>query len=312
MQRRLRAGDRVDGRFRVVERLAEGGTAEVFKARDPKRGRDVALKIQLSRTFEHTSDFQSYGGDIKHDFETLQLLSAVEGIPRAYHLGFHEERQYAVYELIHGKTLDEFARENWPLNAVYTACILDQLAQILDDIHRHGHVHRDVKPENAMIQPDGRIRILDLGAAISVDCEDSRQIRPCGTDGYSAPEQYDLDVVPTPRADIYALGCIVFQVAAMRLPYAEFSGRPDLRFDPFPNRSVLAKLPAGLLALGLEMIAHDPACRPSSMAAVRERLRQLDLIPLPGTAADPKAPDPDPSLPFRRPRCAPLTPPRPA
>lgn len=298
MQSRLRVGSLVDGRFRLLRRLGGGGTADVFRARDLRAKRDVAVKIQLPRTFENTAWFASDGRSITADFENLQALACVEGVTRAFHLGSHEGRQYAAYELIPGSTLHDFVQEYRPLDARYVACIIDQLAAILGDVHDSSYVHRDVKPDNVMIQPNGRIRLLDLGSALPLEGEIDEDF-PIGTSGYSAPEQYDFEIARSPQLDIYALGCVLFEISVMQLPYSDYIGRPESGVEPFPQRGLLAELPRGLRLLGSEMIALDPAARPATMADVRERLHSLDLIPAPGTAADPKAPQPDPTMPYR-------------
>jgi serine/threonine-protein kinase len=150
-------------------------------------------------------------------------------------------------------------------------------------------VHRDIKPDNIMVKRDGEICVLDLGLATHLDEPDHR---PAGTPGYVAPEQREGGTV-TERSDIFSLGCVLFEMMVMTLPYPHETGFAPEQKTPFDSVSLDTMNPR-LRDLGLAMIAWRPADRPARMSEVLDALRPM--LPGPTTPRPAPATEPDPAL----------------
>jgi|SoiMethySBSTD1v2_1073268.scaffolds.fasta_scaffold04345_11 eukaryotic-like serine/threonine-protein kinase len=227
------AGDRI-GPYTIVSSLGSGGMGEVYVARDPTLGRDVAIKVLPSH---FTSDPQRLGR-----FEReARLLASLNHPNIATIYGVeHAGGIYAlVLELVEGETLAERLRSTTAqpptragLPVVNVLSIARQIADALDAAHEKGIVHRDLKPANVMIRPDGVVKLLDFGLAKLMPLDRHGDVvdrvqRPdsgtvegmtLGTPAYMSPEQArGLQV--DKRTDIWAFGCIVFEMLAGRRPF---------------------------------------------------------------------------------------------
>jgi eukaryotic-like serine/threonine-protein kinase len=285
----IRIGTVIDGRFHVRRRLGSGMSGEIVAAWDSQRGQEVAVKLQHPRSFESTRSYSSLGLCIVEEAEIGESLSGIRGIPEVYRHGIHLGRRYAAIELIDGVTLANVTEQRRPANSDTVAAVIGQLCEILEPVHARGVVHRDIKLDNVMVGHDGEVRLLDLGIAVRVDEDLSDFIS--GTPGYAPPEQYTGQKL-TPRADVYALGSVLFEMSVMSLPYAEQDGRPDRQVEPF-RAGLLDTMHDGLRSLGLSMVAWNPADRPASVSEVLDVLRPM--LPVPGSPRHPKAPRPDPA-----------------
>lgn len=287
----IEAGTTVGGRFVIDSRVGGGASGTVFAARDVQDRRKVAIKIQGPRTFESTRVFQREGEALRYDLDYAHELKGIPGIPSIYSHDEHEGRQYLVMEFIEGKTLSKLMQQNRPASPQFAASVVAQLCGILRQVHARGFVHRDIKPDNIMVGWEGDVWLLDLGHVAALDEKFSKG----GTHGYAPPEQYTSkghDV----RSDVYALGAILFDMCVMRVPYRDHQGRPTRGAPQFPP-GLLDSMNRTLRTLGLQMVALDPEQRLADVSAV---LAALDpLLPRPGDARDPQAPDPDPAEWFR-------------
>ncbi|MBL8115701.1 MAG: serine/threonine-protein kinase, partial [Acidobacteria bacterium] len=201
------------GPYRIVSRLGTGGMGEVYRARDTRLDRDVAIKIlpdsvalspESSRRFEQEA-------------RAVALLSH-PNLLAIHDVGRHEGRLYAVMELLEGQTLLE-RLEAGPIPLRKTLDWALQLAQGLAAAHDRGIVHRDLKPENVFITRDGHVKILDFGLARTLSGDrPSRLTGPglvVGTMGYMSPEQLKGMEVDG-RADIFSFGCVLYEMLAGR------------------------------------------------------------------------------------------------
>jgi len=204
--------------YTIVSKIGEGGMGEVYRARDPKLGRDVAIKVlpaALSENIERLNRFE----------QEAQAAGALNhpNILSIYHIGTHNGAPYIVSELLEGETL----RERMVSGALPQRKATDyalQIAQGLAAAHEKGIVHRDVKPDNIFITDDGRLKILDFGLAKLTSATDgtsqtevpTRKVNTdpgtvMGTMGYMSPEQLKGQRVDH-RSDIFSFGAILYEM----------------------------------------------------------------------------------------------------
>lgn len=279
----------VNGRFELIRRIGAGQHGEVYSASRLNDGRMVALKFQDGLTFESTEDFEYFGVPIIEEAEKLKDLRHVPGVPYFFERDDFAGRQFFAMEFVPGNTLATFAADKRPLLSPFAASIAGQLCEILGGIHSAGLVHCDVKPANIVIQPNGRLRLIDVGIAAELGSTAARR----GSHGWAAPEQYEEGRL-TAATDLYALGCLLFHLGALQRPFAHWAGRPA--GEPFPD-GLSAAMPEQLQKAAFAMIQLHPADRPSTAGDAFDLL--WPLIPKPGAPPHPKAPDPDPSTYFR-------------
>jgi serine/threonine-protein kinase len=281
-------GEVVCGRYVVREALGQGNSGEVYRVTDRETGARLVLKIQMARFFENTVEYEQYGEEILNEASAGEELSDVAGLVLARPGGDHVKRQCLVMPDVGGRDLVAFSGNEGAVSSERTAAIVAQLCDPLGELHARGWIHRDVKAENALIAPDGQVWLIDLGSAVPRNVDD----KPQGTPGYAAPEV--LRGAPAAVAsDVFSLGCLLFKLAIMDLPYDNTTGLPPVPGLPFPDRLLrsLRALDPGLRAVGLSMIEWNPADRPQSMDEVAGELARL----LPGPATPPRpGREPDP------------------
>ncbi|MGW4650442.1 serine/threonine-protein kinase [Kitasatospora sp. NPDC004289] len=288
----MRAGDLIGGRYRLHEMLGRGNQGHVARATNELTGAPVAVKLQAPRTFESTDDYRYFGGELEREYDVGKALTGIEGVPRTHWQGEHHGARYLVMDLVDGVTLAHLVKQSAPFSRDVMAAVLDQLCATVAELHRRGYVHRDIKPDNVMVCPNGRVLLIDVGIAVlSGHCD-----YPRGTAGYAAPEQY-LATTLTGQADVFALGCVLLKMGTLDLPYGDtLDERPNRGTHQYPE-GFRTSMNEELYTLGLAMTAWDPAERPNGAALVREYLQPL--LPRRGEPANPKAPKPDPTAWYR-------------
>ncbi|GHH85832.1 hypothetical protein GCM10018793_55300 [Streptomyces sulfonofaciens] len=287
-------GTLLDDRYRVLRGLGHGAEGEIFVARDEHLGQDVAVKSQFSRTFEATTAYRSAAIFLEYELERLRFMEHVPGIPRVLGDGHYgrSRRRYIVMELVDGVTVTSWIKDHQPVPAAAAVSLVAQLCEILGGVHEK-YVHRDVSPNNTMVQLDGRVRLLDLGISVETGSTNSD---PRGTPGYAAPELYDRAAVLTPRADVFSLGALLFSMTVSQVPYDGLEEAPDATTPAFPD-GFRAQLPSALRSLALAMVSVDPDERPDGVAEVLRLLRPM--LPSPDSPRSPKTTAPDPTAPYR-------------
>ncbi|MFE4669684.1 serine/threonine-protein kinase [Streptomyces sp. NPDC056716] len=288
-------GPILNDRYRLVRRLGNGSEGETFVAWDQVDQRKVAVKLQFPRVVESKADYTFFGRFITDEHDRLVSLLDIPGIPAVYDSGSYGKngRKFLVMELIDGVNLDSWIGDHHPVPKDAAIAVVAQLCAILGAVHSRGYVHRDVTPKNAMLQPDGYVRLLDVGIAIAPGyVEDD----PRGTPRFAAPEQMIENSWVTAQADVFALGALLFKMVGPELPYSDLEYPFEATAQPFVEGAP-ENMPEPLRALGLAMVAMNPDQRPNGVAEV---LRALGpMLPEPGTPASPKATRPDPTLPWR-------------
>ncbi|MFJ6002159.1 protein kinase [Arthrobacter sp. NPDC092385] len=265
------SGITLGGRFELTERIAIGGMGEVWKARDQILGRVVAIKILKEEYSGDPAFLNRFRAEARH----TALLNH-EGIANVFDYGEEGGSAYLVMELVPGQPLSAVIEKEQVLSPDRTLSIVGQTATALAVAHRQGLVHRDVKPGNILVMPDGRVKITDFGIARLADqvpLTATGQVM--GTAQYLAPEQATGQPA-TGSSDIYALGVIGYELLAGRRP---FSGESQIAIalaqvndapPPLPE-----SIPRPVRALISSMLAKDPADRPRDAESLA---RAVDAI----------------------------------
>jgi serine/threonine protein kinase len=269
-------GITLGGRFQLTTRIAIGGMGEVWKAKDLVLGRIVAIKVLKE---EYTGDpgfLQRFRAEARH----TALLNHV-GIANVFDYGEEEGSAYLVMELVPGQPLSTIIEREQVLSPDRTLSIIAQTARALAVAHAQGLVHRDVKPGNLLITPDGRVKVTDFGIARLADQVPLTQTgQVMGTAQYLAPEQATGQTA-TGQSDIYSLGVIGYECLSGHRP---FSGESQIAIalaqvndapPPLPE-----SLPAPVRALLMSMLAKDPKDRPANaikLAEAAEAIRNGDI-----------------------------------
>ena len=278
--------ERMLERYRLVERIGAGGMGEVWKAHDARLDRTVAIKRLLRGAVADDTHHERF----RREALTLSRLSH-SGIATIFDFESAGDHDLLVMEFVPGGTLESRLREG-PLPLAEVRSIGASISDALEDAHRQGVLHRDLKPGNVALTSDGRPKILDFGLALLVSGEAmTGRLTQAGTVmgslAYMAPEQLAGEEEDA-RTDVYALGATLFELATGQRPFSQ--ERPQaLMFaiinTPAPSlRSFRPDATADLDDLIASCLQKDRARRPASAAAVAEVLRQVPAIQSSGAA----------------------------
>jgi serine/threonine protein kinase len=209
-------------RYEFEKKIGEGGMGVVYRALDRDTGRRVAIKVFRFRPGDHPTLFRR----IDREFRAASALDH-PNIVRALAFDSDGDRCYLVFELVEGGSLGDHLERHGPLAEAVAVRVVTQVAQALHHAHAAGVVHRDVKPDNVLLQADGRVKLTDFGLAKEVDAEEdlTRQASGLGTPNYMAPEQFYNARGADVRCDVYSLAATLYHLLTGRLP---FDARTDL------------------------------------------------------------------------------------
>jgi serine/threonine-protein kinase len=289
---RYAVGDRVDGRYEIRTILASGGMADVYRATDCRTGSDVVLKLPQVALAGDLAAFNRYQREIEIarglDHPGLQRL-----LP-------DQSDHYLVFEYVEGESLRRYLSsysQGLPIDEVQRIGL--QLAATLQYVHRQGIVHRDLKPENVLIGPDGHVTLTDFGIALRLASRRltfSHLSNAVGTPDYMAPEQVRGERGDA-RTDIYALGCMLFELLTGRVPYpvehALEAMRRKVETEPPLVRQLRPDAPPAIEAIVYRALRRRPEERIQSMAELAHDLEYLDEVDIPATYL-PDEPPPKP------------------
>ncbi len=265
----------IAGRYELQRRLAQGGMAEVWLAVDMTLDRRVAVKW--------LKPMLASDEVVAERFRREAIAAASLSHPNivAVHDVFEQEgRQAVVMQLVDGKSLRQLLDTQKRLSPELTCHIGSCVADALDHAHHSGFVHRDVKPGNIMITPDGRVLLTDFGIAKGLHGADDDLTSDnimMGTAKYLSPEQVRGKKLDG-RADLYSLGLVLYECLAGRVP---FLGETDadtalarLQRDPTDLARLRATLPTGLVLVIHQLLARNPAHRPATGSELAVALRR--------------------------------------
>ncbi|URN10024.1 serine/threonine protein kinase [Actinomadura madurae] len=305
----------VAGRYRLRAPIGAGGMGEVWEGYDERLGgRRVVVKMMLDeRPSELWPRAEALETRRERFLREVRTTAAIEhlGIPAVYDTGVSGGRLFVAMQLLHGRELqtliDETDHENEPIPVARAAAIGAQIASVLDEVHRHDVVHRDVKPSNLMLTPGGIVKVLDFGVASLLGSGDNSRLTQdgmtVGTPPYMSPEQALGDRIG-PTSDVYALACVLHEVLTGRPPFAESASRSHqwhhVHSEPPRIRVMRTEVPEEIEDLLVAMLAKEPEERPEA-ADVYERLLTYASRPAGGSGFPADIADLDPCLPFVRP-----------
>ncbi|HEY8695964.1 MAG TPA: protein kinase, partial [Chloroflexota bacterium] len=268
--------DVIGGRYEIRRKLGSGGMANVYLAHDPLLSRDVAIKVpQLDGG--SNADGESADEDRLARFQSeLRAIGRLNhpNVVTIYDGGQDDGTPYLVMEPVEGENLAQLIHREAPLPVEKVVAIARQIAEALTYAHSQGIVHRDVKPQNVLIDKSGRAKVTDFGIAKSSDVTRTMTGTLLGTPSFMAPEVAAGEPV-TPAADIYALGVVLYQMLTGHVPFE--SENPiaaavrSQREDAQPP-SRLLPVPAWLDTVVLHALARDPSQRYSSAAELEADL----------------------------------------
>lgn len=206
-------GRTFNNRYKLTERVGLGGMAEVYRAEDNVLGRTVAVKVMLP---QYAAD-PTFTKRFRQEAASAANLQSPY-IVSIYDWGLDGETYYIVMEFLRGTDLKTAIKERGAINQRKAAEIGSQVAQALSVAHAGGIIHRDIKPQNIMIQPDGNIKVMDFGIARAGDAGLSQTATVLGTAHYVSPEQAQGKEL-TGASDIYSLGVVLYEATTGKLPF---------------------------------------------------------------------------------------------
>lgn len=261
----------LDSRYELAQKIGEGGMARVYAGRDLRLNRRVAIKIPHAH-FVGDADFLDR---FRHEAQAAAMLSH-PNIVDVYDVGKDGDIHYIVMEYVEGVDLKTLIAREAPLPIAKAVAIAEQLARGLAVAHRAGMVHRDIKPQNVIINEGGQARITDFGVAKShLSTALTETGVAFGTVDYLSPEQAQGRPA-TPQSDIYSLGIVLYEMLTGRLPFSGDSAvavaMKHVQEEPVPPRRINPQIPASLELLVLRAMAKDPAQRPRSALDLAQQL----------------------------------------
>ena len=205
-------GRMLSGRYQVQDKIGTGGMATVYRGQDQVLGRTVAIKMMLP---QYAND-PSFAARFKQEAQAAAALSSPY-IVSIYDWGKDGESYYIVMEYLRGTDLKSGIRKHGALDSRKVAQIGSQIAQALSVAHRHDIIHRDIKPQNIMVQPDGNIKVMDFGIARAKNSSLTTDNSVLGTAHYVSPEQSTGKPLG-PTTDIYSLGIVMYRLQLAAFP----------------------------------------------------------------------------------------------
>lgn len=267
-------GDLFAERYEIIETLGQGGMGKVFKTYDRKVGEVVALKLIRPEISINDKAIERFRNELK-----FARRIAHRNVCRMHDMGEDGFFRYITMEYVSGEDLKRFIRRAGTLSSGKAIHIAKQVAEGLAEAHRLGVVHRDLKPQNIMIDQDGNARIMDFGIARFSDAEGMTGSGVMiGTPEYMSPEQAELKEVDA-RADIYSLGVVLYEMTSGRVP---FEGETPLSLamkhkteKPRDVRELNPLIPPGLAAVIAKCMAKS---RDDRFQTAEELIAELDRL----------------------------------
>ena len=249
------------GRYRIVEKIGIGGMAEVYKATDETLGRTVAVKVMLP---QYASD-ETFAVRFKQEAQAAGNLQSPY-IVNIYDWGYEETSQtyYIVMEYVKGTDLKTAITQRGAINQRKVAEIGSQVAAALGVAHSYDIIHRDIKPQNIMVQPDGNAKVMDFGIARANSANLTQTGSVLGTAYYVSPEQAQGKELSS-SSDVYSLGVVLYEAVTGKVPFdgadAVSIAVKQVNEQPVPPRAIDSNIDPGLESIILKAMQKNPANR---------------------------------------------------
>jgi serine/threonine-protein kinase len=252
--------DRVlGGRYQVLDKVGTGGMATVYRGMDQVLGRTVAIKTMLP---QYATD-PSFAARFKQEAQAAAALNSPY-IVSVYDWGKDGDTYYIIMEYLRGTDLKSGIRKHGALDCKKVAQIGSQIAQALSVAHNHDIIHRDIKPQNIMVQPDGNIKVMDFGIARAKNSHLTTDNSVLGTAHYVSPEQTQGKPLG-PTTDLYSLGIVMYEAATGRVPFdgdnAVTVAMKQVTEQPVPPSQINPNIDPQLEAIILKCMQKDPKDR---------------------------------------------------
>lgn len=272
-------GKKLDGRYLIESLIGVGGMANVYKGRDIRTGNGIAVKVLKEEFLGNEELVRRF----KNESKAISILDH-PNIVKVYDVSVTDQLQYIVMEYIDGITLKEYLKQRGgALTWKEVVHFATQVLSALDHAHSKGIVHRDVKPQNIMLQADGSIKMMDFGIArFSRAQSQTVSDKAIGSVHYISPEQAKGDHTDA-RTDIYSVGVMLYEMLSGKLPF-DGTGTVSIAImqiseKPKPLAEVAPNVPAGLRQITEKAMEKDPAARYQSAAEMLNAIKAFKQNP---------------------------------
>ncbi|MFF2944151.1 serine/threonine-protein kinase [Streptomyces niveus] len=301
----MAVGELIGGRYELTELLGRGGMGEVWAAYDQRLDRSVAVKLLTPQAHPSGTPRRLNAQDpaVPRFTREARLMAKLEHpyVPVIHDAGTHRaSKLYLVMQRVFGHTLAQLVAQRGPFPVEWAASVGAQVCSVLVQAHGRGFVHRDLTPRNVMLTADGTVRVLDFGIATALHTPDELRLTGtgvvAGTPGFISPEQ-GKGQTATPLSDLYALGCVLYEILAGRPPFT--AAEPlavvvrHITDEPAPLAGLREDAPSELCELVSRLLAKRPEDRPANAAEVREILTPWAERAVPRSTRPKKDPSPD-------------------
>jgi serine/threonine-protein kinase len=267
-------GKRISGRYKVLEMIGGGGMSNVYLAHDMILDRDVAIKV-LRYDFSNEDDLHR-----RFQREALSATSLTHpNIVNIFDVGEDRDIHYLVMEFIEGKTLKHYIVDHAPLPPLETVNIMKQLTSAIAHAHQNQIIHRDIKPQNILMDGIDKVKITDFGIAMALSATSFTQTNSVlGTVHYLSPEQARGGTA-TKQSDIYALGIVLYELLTGKLPFSGESAvsiaLKHLQTETPSVRAVVPSIPQSLENVVMKATAKDPRNRYQTVEEMEHDLNNV-------------------------------------
>lgn len=272
-------GRKLDGRYLIESLIGVGGMANVYKGRDIRTGNEIAVKVLKEEFLGNEELVRRF----KNESKAISILDH-PNIVKVYDVSVTDQLQYIVMEYIDGITLKEYLKQRGgALTWKEVVHFATQVLSALEHAHSKGIVHRDVKPQNIMLQADGSIKMMDFGIArFSRAQSQTISDKAIGSVHYISPEQAKGDHTDA-RTDIYSVGVMLYEMLSGKLPF-DGTGTVSIAImqiseKPKPLAEVAPNVPEGLRQITEKAMEKDPAARYQSAAEMLAAIKAFKQNP---------------------------------
>jgi serine/threonine protein kinase len=271
----LPSGQLFAGRYEVLEEVGQGGMGMVYRAFDRELGEVVAVKTLRPELLQDPTLIERFKSEIR-----LARHITDKHVVRTHDFGERDGVCYLTMEYVEGLTVRELLDTRGKLGVGPTLAIATQLAQSLHAAHEQGVIHRDIKPQNLLLDGEGGLKVMDFGIArLAGGTSGLTEVgMAIGTPDYMSPEQM-LGETVTAGSDLYSMGVVLFECLTGQLPFIASSPialiAKTLHGEPPDPGSLNPEIPQPLSALVLRLLAKQPAQRPAGAAELGRLLAEL-------------------------------------